>query len=120
MVPLVLSLVRRGRCRELRESSTGVFQNIAERTLPAQVEVQCAHAHTQGQGALANRALKTALGRLAPGSVQVLQGIQAQPGRYRQRRCAVIALQMRFDGGDQRLRINPQQNGLLLGLNFER
>ena len=76
----------------------------------AQVEVQRAHAHAQGQGALADGALETALGRFAPGGMQVLQRVEAQPCRDGQGpascrcfcKCASMAC-------DQRLRVEPEQ-----------
>lgn len=57
-----------------------MFEQLAEGALAAEVEVQGAHANAHGQRALAGDALKAAFGRLAPGSVQMLQGVDAEAG----------------------------------------
>jgi len=44
---------------------------------PPRIKVQRAHAYAQGQRAMADGALETALSRLAPGGMKVLQRVQA-------------------------------------------
>ncbi|MNM88288.1 hypothetical protein D3C81_1004980 [compost metagenome] len=89
-----------------------MFEQLAETALATQIKVQGAHAHAHGQMALADGALKAALGGLSPGGMEVLQGVEAEPGRNGQRRRCGLMLQMRFDGVHQRLRIEAEQSGL--------
>ena len=62
--------------------------------------MQGAHAHAQGQGALAGGALKTAFGRLTPGRDQVLQRVEVQPRRNEQGVGTFGFKHMGFDSGD--------------------
>ena len=118
VAPLVLALGGRRQRRKFRLPAAVVFQQLTERALATQIEMQGAHADAQGQLALACRALKTALGGLPPGGTQVLQGIQAQTRRHQQRLGRVGLVQMSVDGRHQRGGINGQQIALLFAPEF--